>query len=243
MIDVSHPSSQGPHVCVLQLAVVVCLAVLSGGAAAASCSTERLPNAVPASDAPFTLQYQRSASVDQTTFYFKVGHSGIRGRDGLQGRFCRKRWARLCFCRQAPWRTSKADAPLRAPLPCPRSAPRAPRSRCPPSACVWQTGCCKRQPRTSNWPTRRAASATRAPPALAGGSGARSWGRCPRHPRWVLLTCWWWLGGGKRACLSRNTLPHVDCGIPPPAPRPRWQTHYGARCAQAALNALSWCPP
>ncbi|KAL4451428.1 hypothetical protein ABPG77_009500 [Micractinium sp. CCAP 211/92] len=54
------------------LAVVVCLAVLSGGAAAAGCSTERLPNAVPASDAPFTLQYQRSASVDQTTFYFKI---------------------------------------------------------------------------------------------------------------------------------------------------------------------------
>ncbi|KAL4420645.1 hypothetical protein ABPG75_010301 [Micractinium tetrahymenae] len=56
------------------LAALACLAVLcsTAAAAAAGCTTERLPNAMPASDAPFTLEYQRSATVDQTTFYFKI---------------------------------------------------------------------------------------------------------------------------------------------------------------------------
>lgn len=57
----------------LQLALAACLlALLHSSAAALNCDVEKAPGAVPAADLPYTVEYQRSAKVDETTFYFKV---------------------------------------------------------------------------------------------------------------------------------------------------------------------------
>lgn len=173
-----------PFAFALQLAALACLAVLCGGAAAASCSTEQLPNAVPVSDAPFTLEYQRSATLDQTTFYFKVGRS--RAQAGMQ---TISRPAAVCGHGRT-CRCGSQAAFARTPPRCRRSAPRTARRRSPPSASAWRTACWLPPQRISSWPTRLAPSAPCALRAPAGGSRAPSWARSLRTPRWVLRVRW-----------------------------------------------------